>query len=356
MEKKFDKKKLRITPQQLMFLNNQLASMVRLDLSIPLGFQSLAREVKDSAFKYLIEEVERDLSQGVPLMESLQKFPSSFPPLYLQILKAGETTGNLATVLYQLSKYSETMYRVKNRIRDAVSYPMFILLASGVLLLYMLLSAVPQFKSLFDASQAKNYPVITKVVFFLSDFALTPSYSIPFSIVLLGVVAFIFLKIRSAIEGASEVIFHFPLFGTLFKKAAFLKICRTMADLLKNGVSMVETLGLPSDIAGKNKIKEALVDMKGAVENGERMSSKLQEKKIFPETMIWKLQMAEERGILEEALEELAFQYEEELEAAASRVMRIIEPVMLMFIAIMIGTLVLALYLPLFQASSGVAR
>ncbi|RME75737.1 MAG: type II secretion system F family protein [Planctomycetota bacterium] len=349
-KKSLNPQKIKLTPRQLIFFNNQLSSMVKLDLSIPAGLRSLAKEVSDPQFRFLIEEIEKDLSQGVSLIESMRKFPNAFPPLYIEILKAGESTGNLATVLYQLTKYSETMFRIQNRIKDALSYPLFVLFASIVLVLYMLLIAIPEFKRLIVVTRKGHYPLLTKIVFYLSDLALNPTISIPFLILFGCLFILLWRKTQTAITKGKEVIFHFPLFGTLFQKAALLKICRTMSDLLRNGVSMVESLALSSDVAGDNNYKKTLQEMKVAVENGERMSSKLSEQKLFPETMVWKLQMAEERGILEEALEELAFQFEEELELTASFIMRIIEPLLLLFIAIIIGTLVLALYLPLFQS------
>ena len=355
MAEKFDKKKIKITPEQLIFFNNQLASIVKLDLSIPQGLRSLAKEVTDPQFKFLIEEIEKDLSQGVSLIEALKKFPNAFPPLYIEILKAGESTGNLATVLYQVSKYSETMHRIQNRIRDAISYPLFVLFASFILVVYMLVIAVPEFKRLlYSVSKGgENLPFLTKAVFATSDFVNQYQYSLP---LLFLVILFLFWagkRIQLAIRDGKEPIFHIPLFGRLFLKATLLKVCRTMADLLRNGVSMVETLSLTADIVGENRIRKALEEMKQAVENGERMSTKLGEKQVFPETMTWKLQMAEERGILEEALEELAVQYEEELSLTASFIMRILEPLMLLLIACTVGIILISLYLPLFQGYKG---
>ncbi|RME03304.1 MAG: type II secretion system F family protein [Planctomycetota bacterium] len=349
--KKIPLDKIKITTEQLLFFNSQLASIVKLDLSIPAGLKSLAREVSEPKFKLLIQELEKEISQGISLVEAIKKFPNAFPPLYVEMLKAGESTGNLPAVLDELSRYSKTMHRVKNRLIDAITYPLFVMVVSFLLLMYMLVSVVPHFQNLLLTNRNLQLPAITQFLFQVSAFVRTPGVSFFGGMAFLLLLIVLGIKLRKALENNSQILFHIPILGTLFQKATLLKVCKTMADLLKSGVSMVETLALTANVCGKNRISQSLREMEEAVKRGERMSQKLQPE-VFPETMIWKLQMAEERGILEDALEELAAQYENDLDSTASQIQRLVEPLMLLLIAVLIGSVVLSLYLPIFKSFS----
>src|SRR5581483_1095325 len=183
----------RISPDQLLFFNRQLASMARLNMPLAKGLRIRTREVDDPEFKGLLETIQRDLDEGVPLQNALMKHPETFSTLYVEILKAGETTGNLAVILDELTQYSEAMLRVKNRIREAILYPVVILCVVIGFTLFFLAVVAPEFRNAVDTMRMNvaedplhpvQLPPITRLLFFLSDIVRTWWLSIPLFAVL----------------------------------------------------------------------------------------------------------------------------------------------------------------------------
>ncbi|TET37377.1 MAG: type II secretion system F family protein [Planctomycetota bacterium] len=351
------RRRRKISSDQLVFFNRQLASMVRMNFPLPLGLKSLAKEVQDDpAFYNLVADVQGDLDQGVPLQDALEK-QAEFPPLYVEILRAGEATGNLASVLDDLARYSETMDNVRRRIKEAITYPLLVGALSLLMILVVLLFVVPQFEQVIRARMGSHatasLPLASRLVFGVSWFVRTWAISIPLGIVAGIGLFFLIRRFRRAGADFEQFMFKIPAFGPVFEKATLLKVCRSLGDLLRNGVSMVESLALTARVAGNNKVRETLNEMKRDVENGERISRRLDIVPVFPETMRWKLQMAEDRGILEEALDELSRQFQEELEMVSSRIIRIIGPIFIAIIAGIVGLIIIACYLPVFQLMAG---
>lgn len=344
------KSAIKIGAEQLVFFNRQLASMARLNLPLSRGLKSLAKEVQDENFRAVIESVQKDLEQGVPLKDTLLKFPGSFPKLYIEILSAGEATGNLTTVLDQLAHYYETMDIVDNRLATATVYPKFVGVFTALLVSYILLLAVPEFEKMFAArGSLDTLPFLTRLVIAGSHFLKAWYISVPLVLLVVGGGWLGIRWFRNQSEIYDRFILRLPLFGTLFKSVILAKVCGTMGALLRNGVSMVESLNLTGRVSGNVAVKNVIEDMKRAVENGERMSAHCGKVDIFPETMVWKLQTAEDRGIIEEAFEELARQYEREVEFNSQRVASLLGPLMILFIAVTAGLVVISLYMPLFN-------
>ncbi|MBI4615637.1 MAG: type II secretion system F family protein [Planctomycetes bacterium] len=340
----------KISVDQFLFFNRQIASMARLNLPLSVGLRSLSQEVKNPSFRKVIEEIQKEMDQGVPLQEALAKYPKIFSPLYLEILRAGESTGNLAEVLEELAVYSEEMADTRTKLIHAIAYPAFVSGISGLLIFYILVFAVPQFKSIFtDMGRWEELFPLTKAVIAASDFLRNWQVSVPVLGVLLAAIVAGILKLRSAIKEFNEFVFHLPVFGGLFRDVTLFKICRTLGDLLRSGVSIIEALSLTAGTAGKNKIRVALDQMRRAVENGERMSDECKRSKAFPETLVWKLTMGEERGQLEDALDELSTYYRREVGLTCAKITNVLEPVILLFLSVFIGFLVMSLYLPLFS-------
>jgi type IV pilus assembly protein PilC len=352
----------RISPDQLLFFNRQLASMARLNMPLAKGLRILAREVDDPQFKGLLESVQRDLDEGVPLQNALMKHPETFSTLYVEILKAGETTGNLAVILDELTSYNETMIRIKNRIREAILYPLVILCVVFFFTLFFLIVVAPEFKNALvtmangmdlSAPGTSNLPTITRGLFAASDLVRTPWISIPLLAAIGTFVYFGIQKFRRMGDRYDDVLFRIPLFGKIFQRATLMKLTRTMRDLLSNGVSMVQTLRLASRTVGNNRIAIKVEELTRAVEEGGSFSRNLSAGDVFPDTMVWKLQMAEEKGVIEDALKELGSEFEAEVDEQALIITKVLSPMMLLGMAVVVFLIFLAAFVPLTQFASG---
>lgn len=365
----------RITPEQLIFFNRQLASMARLNMPMAKGLRILAREVDDPSFKRLIEEIQRDLDEGLPLQEALSRHPETFSTLYLEILKAGESTGNLAVILDELTAHSEAMLRIKNKIRDAVLYPAVICSVIVVFAAFFLIVVAPQFEEMLTKAATGGgegkLPPLTRALFAASAVVRTYWLSIPLAAGAVFVLAQAVRRLRVMGDRYDEFVFQIPVFGELFHRATLMKLTRTMRDLLTNGVSMVQTLRLATRVVGHNRIEKKLDELRGAVEEGGSFSRNLasgetykkrggawpfgraSSGEVFPDTMVWKLQMAEEKGIIEEALGELAREFEAEIEEQTTIVTKLLSPLLLVAMASIVFVMFLAAFVPLTQMYQG---
>jgi type IV pilus assembly protein PilC len=355
--------RIRLNAKQLAFFNRQLASMARLNMPLAKGLRIMAREVSDHDFRTLIEGVQKDLEEGRTLEESLARYPKSFSAIYVELLRAGETTGNLAVVLDELTRYTETLHRVRTRLRDAMLYPAVVLGLTFFFALFFFWMLVPNFKSLYwsagligpDGELNPAVSTYTRWIFAASDFLRNP-LTIIFGFTLGGMVAwFGFQRIKRGWEGYDDFMFRLPLFGELVKMATLLKVTRTLRDLLVNGVSMVNSLRLTARVAGNNRIRRKLEEIRGAVEEGQSFSKALTPD-VFPETLIWKLQMGEEKGIVEDALGEIATEVESDLDSATSYLAAVISPLMLLCMALVLMFLMAPVYTELLWIASKVGR
>jgi type II secretory pathway component PulF len=348
---------VRLRPEDVLFFNRQLASMARLNMPMAKGLDILAREVKDVGFKRLIQEVQTDLAEGRTLQEALAKHPETFNTLHLEIIRAGETTGNLSVILDELNAHTEAMQRVKSRVVEAVTYPAVISAAIFGFVLMFLVFVAPEFEVMVEKSQAmmgsgERVPGTTRVLFGLSHIVGARAGGIPIVALLLvagGIAAGVaaLRKVSRMGESYDEILFRVPLFGRLFERAALMKVTRTMRDLLLNGVSMVEALRLTSRTVGENRIAKKLDDVRAAVEEGGSFSRNLAGGDVFPETMVWKLQMAEEKGIIEEALGELATEFEAGVDQQTTLVTKFLSPLLLIFMGGIVFLMFLACFVPL---------
>lgn len=348
----------KLLPAQVHFFNRQVASMARLQMPLAKGVKILAREVDEGNFRVVLESVQRDLEEGKPLSEALAKFPGSFSKLYLEVLRTGERSGNFAAILDELTSYSETMVKIRNRISTAMLYPALIATVSFLFVSVYLTSIAPRTKEMITSSvgggeigetSLQSLNILTRFVFLLSDLALNPFVS---GVVLLGIAALVFVAVRMFLrmgESYDDFLFRIPLFGKLFQRATLMKMTRTMRELLMNGLSMVNTLRLTANIVGENRVKSKLLEIAGAVEEGAPFSRNLASGDLFPDTMVWKLQMAEEKGIVEDALRELSHEFESEVDARTNLITNFLSPFMLILMALVVLVLFAATFGPLFR-------
>jgi len=349
---------IRLNAKQLAFFNRQLASMARLNMPLAKGLRIMAREGSDGHFRGLIEGVQHDLEEGRTLQEALAKYPESFGEIYIELLRAGESTGNLAVILDELTRYTETLQRIRVRLRDAMSYPAIVLVLMVMFTLSFFWFIIPSFEDLFAVAGPdvfRSLPFTTRSLFVLSRFFLDP-LTIVFG-VLFGGGAFFYAvtKIKRGWETYDDFMFRLPLFGDLIRMATLLKVTRTMRDLLVNGVSMVNTLKLTARVSGNNRIRKKLEEIRAAVEEGGSFSKALVGS-VFPETVVWKLQMGEEKGIIEDSLGEVAAEIENDIDTNVSWLTNVLSPVMLVFMALVLMMLMASLYPPLISIANQVGR
>jgi type IV pilus assembly protein PilC len=349
---------VKLNAKQLAFFNRQLASMARLNMPLSKGLKIMSREVNEPQFRRLIESVQHDLEEGKTLQEALAKYPESFGAIYIELLRAGESTGNLAVILEELTRYNETLSRIRTRLRDAMLYPTVVLCLTIAFVLFFFWFLIPNFTDIFiqagliledpitrqPAGYSEKFKGAGRALFMISDFLRNPVVIVVGLFGGAAALVYAITKVRQGWETYDEYMFKIPLFGNLIRMATLMKVSRTMRDLLVNGVSMVNALKLTARVAGNNRIQRKLNEIRSAVEEGRSFSKSLAGDDVFPETMVWKLQMGEEKGIIEDALAEVASEFELDIESDTTYLTSVISPMMLLGMAFIVMMLMAALY------------
>jgi len=356
---------IRLKADDVLFLNRQLASMARLNMPLAKGLRILARDVDDPDFRAVIEGIQQDLDEGVGLQEAMARYPETFSNLHLEIVRAGESTGNLAVILEELNSHTDAMRRIKARIVEAITYPVVISIVIFLFSLFFLLFVAPDFENMIlerfasraalndpgDADPLRGFPA-TKLLFGASHLLWNPVILVAVIGLALGGAVYLFRKVSRMGDEYDDVLFRLPLFGKLFEGAALMKITRTMRDLLLNGVSMVETLRLTGRTVGRNRIQQKVDELRLAVEEGGSFSRNLAGGDVFPDTMVWKLQMAEEKGIIEEALRELASEFELQVDRQTTLITKLLSPLLMVAMGGVVFVMFVACFVPLMSVYS----
>jgi type IV pilus assembly protein PilC len=343
-------RKRRVSLDDLIFFNRQLAAIIKTRLPLPEGLAVIAREIRSETLRQSAAEMEKDLEAGLSLSEAFERQEVTFPELYVSMVKAGEESGDLPGILTELCEYSDAMWDLERRIKTALFYPAVI----GVfILIYVpLITAfvIPQFTSLYE-SLGGRLPIPTRLTIGFGHFMRSPWGLIP----LLGI-PFVWLVYRMLrrMEMGREIFdklkLAIPLFGTLSKQAEMWRFCRTLGILLKAGVPIVHSLQLVGATSRNKAIEEAIVNVQQHVSQGEKLSQQCKQTGVFPETMTWMMAMGEERGTLNETLLELANFYDLEVRLSCRKIQSVIGPILVLCLGAIVAFVLISLYMPIFQA------
>ena len=338
----------KVKVSDLATFSRQFATMIHAGLPIVRSLAILADQTPNKPLAAAIKTIRLDIERGASLAHALARHPKVFPRLYVAMARAGEAGGVLDGVLIQLADSLEKQVVMRRKIKSAMSYPIGVLSLVAVVMVAMLLFVVPTFQGLF-ASLGGKLPLLTRILVGASEF--TQAY-FPFIFVALIVIAAVFLK-WSRTPGGRKSIDTFklkvPLIGPLQQKAAIARFTRTLGVLLKSGVSILGALEITSETVGNVVITEALDDVGQSVKVGESMAGALERHPIFPPLVTQMLAVGEETGAVDEMLTKVAEFYEEQVESTVESLTSILEPLLMVVLGGSVGTMVIALYMPMFE-------
>jgi len=340
----------RVKPQEVSMMTRQLATLLGAGLPLVPAIAALTSQTRSQSFKKMLAKIKDSIVEGNSFARSLSLFPGTFSALYINMVTAGETSGALEIVLERLADITEKQQALKNRIRSAMAYPILMSLI-GVLVLFLLLTfIVPNITSIFtDMNQ--TLPAPTLFLIRISDI-----FKIYWWIILIGIAAAVLIlrRINKTVKGGyvfDKIKLQLPRLGLLTKKLAVARFSRTLGSLLENGVSMLPALGIVKNIVGNALIADAIEDASKEVSKGKGLGSALAESKIFPDLSIQMIQVGEQSGKLEEMLNKVADVFENEVEGSIMTMTSLLEPVMILIMAVIVGFIVLSICLPIFEMS-----
>ena len=323
---------------------------VMLDAGLPLVqcLEILGEQEENQKFQTVIQQVRSDVESGSSLADAMATHPKAFDRLYVNMVAAGEAGGILDIILQRLATYIEKAVRLKNQVKSALIYPASVIVIAALVVFIILWKVIPVFAALF-AGLGSEMPFLTRVVIGASNFI--GRFFIPMALVIAAAVVMV-IRWHKTHRGARVIdglMLKIPVIGMLLRKVAVARFCRTLSTLTASGVPILDGLEITAKTSGNAIIEDAVMAVRKAVEEGKTISDPLRETKVFPPMVVQMINVGEQTGALDQMLSKIAEFYEDEVDTAVTGLMKLIEPIMITVLGAIIGTIVTAMYLPLYS-------
>jgi type IV pilus assembly protein PilC len=341
--------KRKVKTREMVILTRQFATMINAGLPLVKALQILAEQVSNPTIQAAIEKVVHDVESGDTLAHALKEHPKLFSPLYVNMVDAGEAGGILDTILLRLATFLEKADALARKVKGAMVYPGTVLVVAVMVVVLMLVKIIPTFEKMF-ADFGGELPAPTKMVIAMSNWMQDWVFVLG-AVVVGGTVAFQQARRRSyKFRKATDAAFlKAPVFGSLLRKVAVARFTRTLGTMIASGVPILDGLDIVSRTAGNVVVEEALLDVKRAISEGKTIAEPLAESDVFPSMVVQMIAVGEQTGAMETMLSKIADFYDDEVDAAVDALTAMLEPAMMVGLGGTVGSLLVAMYLPIFK-------
>lgn len=347
-------KKKTVKTKTLMVFTRQLATLVDAGLPLLRGLEVLGKQEPDSVLKDTIERLSESVEEGNTFSESLGQHPRIFDRLYVSMVKAGELGGVLELVLGRLAEFQEKAQKVRNKIKAAMIYPVIVLSLAVSIMAFLLVFIVPKFETIFHEMLGnKPLPSITEFVIGISRFMQQHWLIVLGAIFALGLACKLIGRTERGRSVVDRLALRAPLFGELTRKSAISRFARTLGTLVSSGVPILQALTITRETAGNSVIAQAISQVHDSVKEGESIVQPLEASTAFPPMVVSMVDVGEETGQLPEMLLKIAEVYDDEVDNAVAGLTAMLEPIMIVLLAVIVGTIVIALFMPLISIIGG---
>ena len=340
-----------VNAKNLAVFTRQFSVMIDAGLPLVQCLDILGSQEEDKNFAGTILQTRTDVEGGASLADAMRKHPKTFDPLFTNMIAAGEAGGILDTILKRLATYIEKAVKLKSQVQSAMIYPIAVIVIAALVVGVILWKVIPTFANLF-AGLGAELPLPTRIVIALSNGLVR---FMPFILVGIGAFVFAFRSYYASPNGRrviDAVVLKLPVLGSLMRKIAVSRFCRTLSTLLASGVSILEALDITARTAGNAIIEEAIQTTRKSIERGETIAQPLRETNVFPSMVVQMISVGEATGALDTMLSKIADFYEEEVDVAVAGLLTLLEPIMIFFLGTVVGGIVIAMYLPIFDLIS----
>jgi type IV pilus assembly protein PilC len=346
-----------VKPKVLMIFTRQLATLIDAGLPLLRGLNVLAKQERDSVLKNTINKLADSVQGGSTFSEGLAQHPRIFNDLYVNMVRAGELGGVLEVVLTRLAEFQEKAQKIKNKVVAAMVYPIIVLVLAMAIMTFLLVFIVPRFEAIFhDMLGDKPLPAITLFVISVSGF-MQNHWEILLGGLFAVIVAYkLIARTRSGRRILDRIKLRAPLFGDLIRKTSISRFSRTLGTLVTSGVPILQALTITRETAGNSVIARAISQVHDSVKEGESIVQPLEASGAFPPMVISMIDVGEETGQLPEMLLKIAEVYDDEVDNSVAALTSLLEPIMIVFLALVVGTIVIALFMPLISIISGLQQ
>jgi type IV pilus assembly protein PilC len=343
----------KIKMRDIVIFTRQFSTMINAGLPLVQALDILAKQSENKALKDVTRAVVFDVESGHTVADALRKHPKAFSDLYVNMVAAGEAGGILDTILMRLATFMEKNDALVRKVKGAMIYPGVITSVAGIAIVVLLVFVIPVFEKMF-ASVGMALPLPTRVVIGMSQFLQHYWWAV---IVAIGVGVFSLKKYYATPDGKlaiDKMLLKMPVLGDVLRKSAVSRFTRTLGTLIGSGVSILDGLEITAKTAGNRVIQDAIMESRASIAGGETISAPLQKSQVFPPMVISMIAVGEQTGGLDEMLSKIADFYDEEVDAAVSGLLALMEPVMIVFLGVVVGGMVVAMYLPIFDMINAV--
>jgi type IV pilus assembly protein PilC len=340
-----------VPAKNLAIFTRQFSVMIDAGLPLVQCLEILGRQEPNKHFAAAILKVREDVEAGAALADAMKRHPKTFDALYANMIAAGEAGGILDTILKRLAVYIEKAVKLKGEVKSAMIYPVAVIVIAVLVVGAILWKVIPTFASLFQGLGAQ-LPLPTRVVIALSDGIVAYGWIV---LVVIGLIGWA-IKSYYATEGGRRMIDRLllktPILGGILRKVAVARFCRTLSTLLASGVPILDGLDITARTAGNAIVEDAIQTTRSGIERGETVSGPLRETNVFPSMVVQMINVGETTGALDAMLSKIADFYEEEVDTAVAGLLTLMEPVMIAFLGVVVGGIVIAMYMPIFDLIS----
>lgn len=350
---KYNPKK-KVPKLQVVLFTRQLSTMITSGLPLVQSLEILGNQIEDVNFRGIIREIKTKIEGGSRFADGLRDYPQCFDELYVNLVVAGEEGGLLDNVLQRLAIYMEKAERLKSKVKSAMIYPIAIIIVAIGVVLVLLCFVIPIFEKMFKEMGAE-LPAPTQLVINLSHLVMS-IYGLVVLIVFVGVVFALlrYYKTEGGQRKIDGIILKLPLLGVLTLKSSVARITRTLSTLLTSGVAILESLVICAKVAGNKVIEDALIVARARISEGKNMSEPFEQAGIFPPMVVQMIQVGESTGALDSMLGKIADFYDEDVDNLVTNMTALMEPMIMMFLGVILGGLIIAMYLPIFKLGQAV--
>jgi len=337
----------RIALKDIAVMARQLATMIASGLSLLRALTILAEQTENKTLGGIVDRVRADVEAGTSLSAAMGKHPKAFPPLMVNMVKAGEVGGFLDTVLESVAKNFENEVKLRSKIKSAMTYPVVVFSIAILAVTGMLLFIVPVFSDMF-ANLGGELPVPTKILVALSTGLRVGAVPL-IILIIIGITLWRRNRRKPAFRDRVEPLFlKAPVFGTLVQKIALSRFTRNLASMLRAGVPILQALDIVGEVAGNIVVERAAIDVRESVRRGNSLAGPLAQHPVFPPMVVQMMAVGEDTGAMDTMLDKVADFYDQEVEATTDALTSLIEPLMIAVLGALVGGMIVALYMPIF--------
>ncbi len=345
-----------VKTKQLVTFTRQLSTLVNAGLPLMRAMRVLRNQEKNPTLRDALAEMAESIESGSTFAEALAAHPKIFDRLFVNMVKAGEVGGVLDVVLARLADFQEKAEKIKGKVKSAMTYPIVVLVMAVSILTFLMMVIVPKFADIFsDLMGGKGMPMLTQFVMNASDVMVKRLPIVIGVIVILVILIRLLAKTNFGRYALDKFKLGAPVFGSLISKNSISRFTRTLGTLMSAGVPVLQALNIVKETVGNEVISKAVAVIHDAVKEGENMAPPIAASKVFPPMVVSMVEVGEETGALPDMLNKIADSYDDDVDNAVAALTSIIEPVLIIFLAVVVGTIVIALFLPLVSIIGGLS-